>query len=297
MKGTFKRVQRRRDDALARVAWDRLETMLAEHYRSLGYTVDHVGTGATGRNFDGGIDLKLQRNDEYVVVQCKHWNAYKVPHNDVHQLLGIMVNEGATDAILVTSGEFTKAAIEAAGRLGHVQLVDGDELRAMLGPLAEDEPSAQRHRMVDGAASGVGRLTATVAERLLVAAEDRIRYGSRRRSRSRDALIAGALLAPLLKLALAGALLIAGLIALPAMIRSAFAPSATSATRVTLRGTSQPLPRRTQTAAAAPKPNPVRASVVTVVDTAGEMSAAELREWKKRNEESMKILESTTPEY
>lgn len=297
MKGTLKRVQRRRDDALTRVTWDRLEAMLAEHYRSLGYTVDHVGTGATGRNSDGGIDLKLRRNDEYILVECKHWNAYQVTHNAVHQLLGIMVNEGATDAILVTSGEFTKAAIEAAGRQGHVQLVDGDDLRAMLGPIPVDEPATQRQWMVGDVASGTGRLTATVAERLLAAAEDRIRYGTRRHSRSRDALIAGALLAPLLKLALAGVLLIIGLIVLPALIRSVLAPSATSTTRVTPLEASKPLPRRTQTAAATSKPDPIRASVVPVVDSAGEMSAAELREWKKKNEESMKILESTTPEY
>jgi hypothetical protein len=45
-----------------------------------------------------------------------------------------MVNEGATGAILITSGEFTQAAIEAANRQAHVRLVDGDELRSMLGP-------------------------------------------------------------------------------------------------------------------------------------------------------------------
>lgn len=295
MKGTLKRVRRRRDDALARVPWDRLEIMLAEHYLSLGYMVDHVGTGATGRKFDGGIDLKLRRKDEYVVVQCKHWNACKVPHNDVHQLLGIMINEGADEAILVTSGEFTKAAIEAAGRLGHVQLIDGDGLRAMLGPIPVDEP-ATRHRgtLAEDVASSAGRLTATVAERLLAAAEDRIRYGSHSRSRSRNALIAGALLIPLLKLALAGVLLIVGLIVLPAMIRSALAPAPASTMRAVPPGASQTLPRRAHAAAAAS--GPARIPAVPTVDSNGEMSAAELREWKKRNEESMKILESTTPE-
>lgn len=132
MRHGLKHVSRRRNDALAQVKWDRLEHLLADHYRAQGYDVDHVGTGGAGGRFDGGIDLKLRRGAEYIVVQVKHWNAYKVPHNDVHQLIGLMVNEAATGAIFITSGEFTKAAIEAGTRHGHVQLVDGQELRELL---------------------------------------------------------------------------------------------------------------------------------------------------------------------
>ena len=133
----LKAVRQRRNDALSRIGWDRLETLLAEHYRREGYAVEHVGTGGSGRRFDGGIDLKLCKDDAYIVVQSKHWNAYQVTHNAVHELLGVMVNQGATGAILVTSGEFTRAATEAASKHGHVQLVDGDALRAMLGPMPD----------------------------------------------------------------------------------------------------------------------------------------------------------------
>lgn len=140
----LKNVSNRRDDALTRVGWDRLETMLADFYRGQGWSVDHVGTGASRARFDGGIDLKLRRDGEYVLVQCKHWNAKQVTHNAVHELLGIKVNENATGAIVITSGEFTRAAQEAATRQGHVQLIDGDALRVMLGPqldaLASTEP-------------------------------------------------------------------------------------------------------------------------------------------------------------
>lgn len=131
----LKNVRHRRNDALTRVGWDRLETMLAEYYRGQGWQVEHVGTG-WGR-FDGGIDLKLRKGDEYVLVQSKHWNAKQVTHNAVHELLGIKINESATGAIVVTSGEFTWAAQQAATRQNHVQLIDGDALRKMLGPLLE----------------------------------------------------------------------------------------------------------------------------------------------------------------
>jgi restriction system protein len=178
----LKRTRQRRSDALTRVGWDRMESLLAAYYRDQGYTVTHCGTGATGKGTDGGIDLKLHRDDQYIVVQCKHWNAYQVPHNDVHQLLGVMVNEGATGAILVTSGEFTNAARRAADKLGHVQLIDGDQLREMLGPLPEPAPSVfdtielSVPRTMRDAGS---RIASHAGERLLQAAEDRIRYGGR----------------------------------------------------------------------------------------------------------------------
>lgn len=292
----LKGVAVRRDDALARVGWDQLERLLAEHYRREGYRVDHVGTGATGARFDGGIDLKLYRDDQYVVVQCKHWNAFKVPHNDLHQLLGLMVNEGATGAILVTSGEFTRAAVEAAGRHGHVHLVDGDDLRTMLAslPLVPDQAQG-RH---DDRASAAGGFVAGAAERLLAAVEDRIRHGDRGRKRMREGMLAGALMVPLLKLAFAGALLLVGLMVVPAIIRSALAPLATPSARA---APSPPAWRveqpgvATAVASSVPMP-PTDRSTSGMAATAG-MSKAELREWEKRNEESMEILEGTTPEY
>lgn len=138
----LKNVDHRYDDALSRIGWAELERLLATYYREVGWWVEHTGTGGTGAKFDGGVDLRIRRDAQVVLVQCKHWNAKQVPHNAVHELLGLMVNEGATGAILVSSGEFTRAAIEAAQKHGHVKLIDGETLRGMLGPLAEPEPPA-----------------------------------------------------------------------------------------------------------------------------------------------------------
>ncbi len=136
----LKNVSHRHDDALSRIGWADLERLLATYYREVGWWVEHSGTGGTGARFDGGVDLRIRRDAEVVLVQCKHWNAKQVPHNAVHELLGVMINEGATGAILVSSGEFTRAAIDAAQRHGHVKLIDGETLRGMLGPLPEPEP-------------------------------------------------------------------------------------------------------------------------------------------------------------
>jgi hypothetical protein len=165
----LKNVRNRRDDALSRMHWAELERVLAAYYRDVGWWVEHAGTGGTGARFDGGVDLRLRRDAEVVLVQCKHWNAKQVTHNAVHELLGVMVNEGATGAILISSGEFTAAAIEAANRQGRVKLIDGDGLRAMLGTLPESpsstdpfatspsEPSSRR-RSATPVASGSGRV-------------------------------------------------------------------------------------------------------------------------------------------
>jgi restriction system protein len=137
----FRNVSHRHDDALSRIDWAELERLLVTYYREVGWWVEHSGTGGSDASFDGGVDLRIRRDAEVVLVQCKHWNAKQVPHNAVHELLGVMVNEGATGAILVSSGEFTRAAIDAAQRHGHVKLIDGETLRGMLGPLPEDAPA------------------------------------------------------------------------------------------------------------------------------------------------------------
>ena len=68
----LKNVRTRRTDALSQLRWEQLESLLAAYYRAQGYTVDHCGTGASRARFDGGIDLKLRKDDAYILVQCKH---------------------------------------------------------------------------------------------------------------------------------------------------------------------------------------------------------------------------------
>lgn len=294
MKG-LKPVSRRRNDALTRVGWGQFETLLADHYRRQGYQVVHVGTGATGAQFDGGIDLKLRRDAEYIVVQCKHWNAMKVTHNAVHELLGIMVNQSATGAILVTSGEFTKAAVEAATRQGHVRLIDGDELRAMLGSVsASPMPALGGTSPVDRYGTGARSLAVTVGERLLSAAEDRIRYGgSRNRGRSRSATA----MIWLVVVKIVFALLI-GLM-LMVMIRAAVAPLLKIGQPTVTPPTPRPLPVPSPppqgyvaaTAGAAPASPGTQLQAMPRLPT-----QAEIRESQRKADEAIKVLEKNTPE-
>ncbi|MBO9528179.1 MAG: restriction endonuclease, partial [Sphingobium yanoikuyae] len=92
----------------------RLEARLASYYAGQGYQVEHPGAPGSRHRFDGCIDLKLWRDGEYILVQCKGWRALQVQRDEVHQLIGLVVSEGATGGILVTFGEFSPGAIDAA---------------------------------------------------------------------------------------------------------------------------------------------------------------------------------------
>jgi|GEM_PF-543210 len=330
MSSGLKNVKNRRDDALSRIGWDRLETLLAEHYRREGYAVEHVGTGRTGRRFDGGIDLKLRKDDTYILVQSKHWNAMQVPHNAVHELLGVMVNQGATGAILVTSGEFTRAAIEAATKQGHVQLIDGDDLRAMLEPLPElDTEPDQDARWRRGASispptvgtSGHAKaLIDNAAERLIAAAEDRIRGGGRRRV-SKTATALGVALAVKLAVAAFALLLVFwGIsrifstiqqIPVQQQARIQAAAAAAQAKQASLQAAApQPVVTSTPDQSASNAygrrdPDPCHELVDwqsgTYIDhckqsTPHNPTAAEIRESQRKADEAMKVIEANTPD-
>jgi hypothetical protein len=321
----LKNVRQRRTDALTRVSWQQFETLLADYYRAQGYVVEHVGTGLSGGESDGGIDLKLRRDGRYVVVQCKHWNAKQVTHNAMHELLGVMLTEGATDAILVTSGEFTRAALEKAQALTHITLIDGEAARAMLGSLLDalpstaepvpirlhaDEPMARRTQVLLASSPPLAhRLVEDAASRLISAAEDRIRYGGRsRRSDRRGAGLLTSMLGALgAKLAIVAIGLILMLVCVQ-MFLSQMQKTVVSLSRQNVQAVqpaaSHPRPSLSQPAAASLQrsstltlPSPAQQAAVKPQASIGTtMSKAELEAWQRKNAESMRILESTTPE-
>jgi restriction system protein len=108
-------------------SWDEFELLVGEIYRRRGFRSEFsAGTGA-----DGGIDLVLRRGEERVLVQCKSWNAWKVGPKEIREFFGVLVSDGATRGIFVTTGRFTRDATEfAEGK--PIEMIDGSAFERML---------------------------------------------------------------------------------------------------------------------------------------------------------------------
>src|ERR1700754_729394 len=270
MSAGFKPVSYRHEDALSRVSRDAFERLIADHYRGQGFTVEHVGTGGGANRTDGGIDLKLFRDQEIIVVQCKHWTCWKVPHNDVHQLIGVMHTAGATGAIVVTSGEFTNAAIEAAAKFRHIRLIDGKAVRAMLGPVAEPAPQTSLVDMPSWTFEAP-------------------RPAPRKRNHTPAIAAAGAILTMAVALVMLYSYYIREIH--QAQINALGATVAHSAEAVS----------RTRWTQAAPLPGLTSQKPISTINGRpaivhdGPMSKSDIAAWEAKNAESMRIIEKTTP--
>lgn len=122
-------------DSIAALSWFEFESLVSEAFRRQGYTVEQIG----GRNPDGGIDQRLHRAGEVVLVQCKHWRKRKVGVTTVRELLGVVTSEKAQAGIIVTSGRFTQEAREFAAKVA-IRLIAGEELLEMIRAVQFDTP-------------------------------------------------------------------------------------------------------------------------------------------------------------
>lgn len=98
------------DGTAGPLTWADFERNLAASYEPLGWTVLRRG----GSRPDGGVDIELARPGEKVLVQCKHWSRRQVGVKEVRELWGVVAHEGATRAVLATTGYFTDAASDFA---------------------------------------------------------------------------------------------------------------------------------------------------------------------------------------
>ncbi len=109
------------------LSWQEFEQLVGEAFRRQGYQVEERG----GSQPDGGVDLVLRKAGTKSVVQCKHWRSTQVGVNLVRELYGVMTAEGADEAIVVSSGKYTKHAREfSEGK--PIRLIDGEALLSMI---------------------------------------------------------------------------------------------------------------------------------------------------------------------
>lgn len=109
------------------LSWQEFESLVAGGFRQQGFAVAEKG----GSSPDGGIDMVLSRGRDKYLVQCKQWRAQQVGVTVIRELYGVMAAEHAAGGYVVTSGRFTKDALEfAAGR--NIELIDGGVLNTLL---------------------------------------------------------------------------------------------------------------------------------------------------------------------
>lgn len=114
-------------ESLRNIPWKQPEFLVAEAYRRQGYQVEF----SLGRGADGGVDLTLRRDGRTSLVQYKQWKVFSVGAPVIREIFGLMTAENADDAIIVTSGKFTRDAHDfAAGK--PIRLIDGPQLLALV---------------------------------------------------------------------------------------------------------------------------------------------------------------------
>lgn len=109
------------------LSWREFEELVAEAFRREGYEVEENRKAGA----DGGVDIRLRRNGELVLVQCKAWNRNRVGVGVVREMCGVMMDEGAAGVVIVCSEGFTRDAWGfAKGK--PVRLVGGRALMEMI---------------------------------------------------------------------------------------------------------------------------------------------------------------------
>lgn len=110
-------------ETIAKLSWQDFEFLLSEWFKKEGFSTELTGGGGA----DGGVDIKLYKDGELYLVQCKHYKVNKVSVKVVRELYGVMTAENAVGGFVITSGKFTKDAIKFAEDT-NITLMDGDRL-------------------------------------------------------------------------------------------------------------------------------------------------------------------------
>ena len=116
-------------DALLKIeglSMQEVARLAAGAYRVRGYEVLAL-KGADSED----DDLLLTRQEQRVLLHCKHWKTRKVGEMPVRELYGVMAAHSATGGVMISAGSFTLEASRFAG-LGGIELLDGGQFRQLL---------------------------------------------------------------------------------------------------------------------------------------------------------------------
>jgi len=107
-----------------------IERLAGECFRRQGYDVAAIGQGRS----DSGVDLLLQRKAEVIVVKCFTGEDGEVPLEAAREMLNLVLREGATRGVLLTTGTISRKVRKFARRKGRgrLEIIDGWRFESLL---------------------------------------------------------------------------------------------------------------------------------------------------------------------
>ena len=121
-------------ESIQSLNWREFEELVAEAFRRKGYFVlENPEKGP-----DGGVDIRLRKNGNLILVQCKHWKSGKVGVKTVRELYGVMAAKQTYAGIIVTFGTFTEDAKKfATGK--SIELISGSQLLKLISSVQKNQ--------------------------------------------------------------------------------------------------------------------------------------------------------------
>jgi restriction system protein len=113
-------------ESIKALSWKEFEELVAEAYRRQGYRVIENGFGP-----DGGVDAKLIKDNQTILVQCKQWRSKSVGVAVIREMFGVMTAESASKVVIICCGGFTCDAISFAENKP-IDLIGGAELLSIV---------------------------------------------------------------------------------------------------------------------------------------------------------------------
>jgi len=121
-------------ELLSQVSPAYFETIVLELLHKLGYGTSRADLLRVGRSGDGGIDgvISLDRLGlEKVYVQAKRWQS-SVGRPEVQAFYGALAGQRANRGVFITTSTFTQQAVDFAGSVERIVLVDGGKLAELM---------------------------------------------------------------------------------------------------------------------------------------------------------------------
>ena len=119
------------NDALSRIPWQDFEILVANRYRRHGWQVTHCGQGQTGVHAESEADLRMRRDGELALVQCRHESRSRLDARSIERLLGRAREDAATQVIVFASADLPEDARQLA-ESGGATIIEGAAVRDML---------------------------------------------------------------------------------------------------------------------------------------------------------------------